>query len=359
MKLDHLNVTGYKTIRALNLDMRSLNVLIGANGSGKSNFISLFKLLNEMVNDNFQVFVSQSGGADTFLSYGRKETNAIHVELKAGRNAYECTWLPTADNTLIFDTDYSIFFGDLIPQSRNLIGRGHRESQLRQSSGKTPVSRYVLDHLKSWKVYHFHDTSDSAEVKRRGSINDNQYLRTDAGNLAAYLFHIKASASRHYESIRDMVRMVAPFFDDFVLRPVSDNTSQIQLEWRERGSDYPFLAHQLSDGTLRFICLATLLLQPSVPATIIIDEPELGLHPYAITLLASLMRSASTRTQLIVSTQSVTLVNQFQVEDLLIANRKERDTVIERLDQSQFTAWLEEYTLGDLWEKNVIGGRPA
>ena len=110
MKLDHLMVTGYKTIRTLDLDMRSLNILIGANGSGKSNFISLFKLLNEMVNDNFQVFVSQSGGADTFLSYGRKETNEITIELKAGRNTYQCTWLPTVDNTLIFGDEKTIFF---------------------------------------------------------------------------------------------------------------------------------------------------------------------------------------------------------------------------------------------------------
>ena len=359
MRLDHIKVTGYKSIRSLDLDMRPLNVLIGANGSGKSNFISLFRLLNEAVNGNFQVFVSQSGGADTFLSYGRKETHAITVELTAGRNAYRCTWLPTADNTLVYGSEFSVFFGNYAPEVSKLIGQGNRESNLQESAKAQPVSRYVLQHLKSWKVYHFHDTSESAQVKRRGNLNDNMYLRTDAGNLAAFLYRIKTVASPSYESIRDMVRMVAPFFDDFVLRPIPDNADQIQLEWRERGSDYPFLAHHLSDGTLRFMCLAALLLQPEVPATVIIDEPELGLHPYAITLLASLMRSAAARAQLIVSTQSVTLVNQFQVEDLLIANRKERETIIERLNEAQLANWLDVYSLGELWEKNVIGGRPA
>ncbi len=136
----------------------------------------------------------------------------------------------------------------------------------------------------------------------------------------------------------------------------------IRLEWREKGSDFPFQAYHLSDGTLRFICLATLLLQPEMPSTILIDEPELGLHPYAIVVLASLMRSATKRTQLIISTQSVSLVNQFDAEDLLVVNRKEHDhryeTLVERVDPDKLATWLEEYALGELWEKNVLGGRP-
>jgi predicted ATPase len=359
MKLDHIQVTGFKSIHKLDLDLNPLNILIGANGSGKSNFISLFKLLNEIVSGNFQIYVSQSGGADAFLYYGRKETDEITVELNAGQNAYRCSWLPTADNTLIFGSETCTFFGDYVDKKDYLIGRGNRESNLPERAKTNRVARYVLQHLKSWKVYHFHDTSESAPVKRRGSLNDNQYLRTDAGNLAAFLYRMKATANQNYESIRDMVRMVAPFFGDFVLRPIPDSMDQIQLEWRERGSDYPFLAHHLSDGTLRFMCLATLLLQPDLPSTVIVDEPELGLHPYAITLLASIMRSAASRAQLIISTQSVTFVNQFQAQDLLIANRRERATTIERLDEHELANWIDEYSLGELWEKNVIGGRPS
>ncbi|MCK4305757.1 MAG: AAA family ATPase, partial [Candidatus Eisenbacteria sp.] len=170
---------------------------------------------------------------------------------------------------------------------------------------------------------------------------------------------LRETASDHYEAIRDTIRMVAPFFDDFVLRPLPGNENKIRLEWHERGSDYPFLAHYLSDGTLRFMCLATLLLQPQLPSTVLIDEPELGLHPYAITVLASLMRSAATRTQVIVSTQSVSLVNQFEPQDLLIVEREDQATVIKRVDPERLSEWLEEYSLGDLWEKNVLGGRPS
>jgi predicted ATPase len=217
----------------------------------------------------------------------------------------------------------------------------------------------VYNSLISWKVYHFHDTSDSAPIKRIGDINDNRYLRPDGSNLAAFLYRLQHGASRHYETIRDTIRMVAPFFDDFILRPLPENEDKIRLEWREQGADYPFLAHHLSDGTLRFICLATLLLQPRLPSTILIDEPELGLHPYAITVLASLMHSAASKTQVVVSTQSVSLVNQFDPEDLLIVERRDRATVIEPLEPQRLSAWLEEYSLGELWEKNVLGGRPS
>ena len=173
---------------------------------------------------------------------------------------------------------------------------------------------------------------------------------------------LQRTKKEHYSAIRDTIRLVTPFFDDFLLRPHPENENMIRLEWREKGSDFPFQAYHLSDGMLRFICLATLLLQPTLPSTVLIDEPELGLHPYAIVVLASLMKSASERTQIIVSTQSVSLVNQFDPENLLIVERTENrgmyETVITHVDPQRLLSWLEEYSLGELWEKNVLGGRP-
>jgi len=363
MRLDNIEVTGFKSIRELKrLELRPLNVMIGANGAGKSNLIALFRMLNQMVEGNFQTFVRQHGGADTFLYFGQKTTAKITVKLTFGSNAYACVWMPTVDDRLFFAEESCIFYGDRVPRVEQSLGSGHLESNLRQmvqqeTRGSIPHS--VLDGLKSWQVYHFHDTSDSAPLKKIGDINDNRYLRPNAGNLAAFLYRLQQTQRSHYEAIRDTVRLVAPFFDDFILRPLPENENKIRLEWREPGSDYPFMAHHLSDGTLRFICLATLLLQPHLPATILIDEPELGLHPYAIGVLASLMRSAATKTQLIVSTQSVTLVNQFEPEDLLIVENRERATVIERVDPARLSEWLEDYALGELWEKNVLGGRPT
>ncbi len=367
MKLDRIEVTGFKSIRKLELDLSSLNVLIGANGAGKSNFIALFELLNHVVEGKFQSFVAKAGGAESFLYYGQKITENIFVKLDFGQNAYECTWLPTVNDELFFDEEVCSLdaYGHT---KKNYMGSGHKESKLAIRSkygtinNPTNIEAYVLDSLKSWKVYHFHDTSESAPVKKSRDINDNIYLRHDASNLAAFLYMLQRTKKEHYSAIRDTVRLVTPFFDDFLLRPHPENENMIRLEWREKGSDFPFQAYHLSDGMLRFICLATLLLQPQLPSTILIDEPELGLHPYAIVVLASLMLSAAERTQLIVSTQSVSLVNQFDAENLLVVEREENDnkyeTVINRVDSPRLSSWLEEYSLGELWEKNVLGGRP-
>lgn len=362
MQLDRIEIQGFKSIRSLELFLRPLNILIGANGSGKSNLISLFTLLNQAVEGNFQLFVRRNGGADAFLHYGQKHTEKITLHLTFGANAYSCAWVPTVEDSLLFESESIYYQGSGHSRPWNqLLGMGHLESVLPEEARKKPgkVGSHVLDSLRGWKVYHFHDTSASAPVKKTGAITDNIYLRQDAGNLAAFLYRLRQTAPGNYSAIRDAVRMVAPFFDDFILRPTPENEHNIRLEWRERGSDYPFQAYQLSDGTLRFMCLATLLLQPDLPAIVLVDEPELGLHPYAISLLTSLMRSTSHETQLIVSTQSVSLLNEFQPEDVLVVDRQQGETVIHRLDESRLADWLEEYSLGELWEKNVLGGRPA
>ena len=154
------------------------------------------------------------------------------------------------------------------------------------------------------------------------------------------------------------MRQIAPFFEEFRLAPSKLNENKIRLEWKEKGSDAYFNASSLSDGTLRFICLATLLLQPQLPAVVLLDEPELGLHPAAVTLLADLLGSAATRTQVIVATHSVTLVNQFEPDSVWTVDREDNQSVFRHLSQTDMSAWLNDYGLGELWEKNVLGARP-
>ncbi len=154
------------------------------------------------------------------------------------------------------------------------------------------------------------------------------------------------------------VRSIAPFFDKFVLVPSRLNEQFIQLEWKEKGfPDSYFNAYHLSDGTLRFICLAVLLMQPNPPKTIIIDEPELGLHPVAINKLASIIRKVSTRSQVIVSTQSINFIDNFDPENVIVTDRTDNSSTFKRLSSDELSEWLKDYTLGDMWGKNLIGAQ--
>jgi len=224
----------------------------------------------------------------------------------------------------------------------------------------TRIDRFVKPAMLKWRVYHFHDTGDTALVKQQRGINDNIHLQPDASNLAAYLYLMKDDYPSHFNRIEKTVQLVAPFFDRFHLRPSPQNKDTIELEWFEKGSETPFKAHLLSDGTLRFICLTTLLLQPSLeqPDTILIDEPELGLHPYAVSVLAAMIRSVSLKKQLIISTQSVDLLDEFDTEDIIVVDRKDGKSLFRRLEEKELEHWLKEYSLGELWKKNILGGRP-
>jgi predicted ATPase len=357
-----LTIEGFKSIRKLDdFPLRALNVLIGANGAGKSNFVGFFRLLREMVEQRFQVALATTeGGADACLYLGPKITPQFAAKLSFGTNGYEFTLRPTPDNRLVFLEEETVLYG--VANGRYFLGSGHPESQLKKGQADTEawdalrrIPYDVYDSVSSWVVYHFHDTSLLAPVRRPRALNDNEIFRANAENLAPFLYRIQQTDLASYLRIRDVVRLAAPFFDDFKLRPMP-GTADIQLEWRQRDSDYPFRANQLSDGTLRFICLATALLQPTPPPTVLFDEPELGLHPYALTLLGNLLKQASM--QVIVSTQSAPLLNEFEPEDVIVVERINGESTFRRLDSARLSEWLEDYTLGELWQKNVLGGRP-
>lgn len=355
-QLSRIVIKGYKSIVQCDLEMKDLNVLIGSNGAGKSNFISFFKLIQSILDEKLQLSVSRQGGPDALLHFGRKKTECLKAELYFGNNGYLFSLEATQDNRLMFleermwwnmKRDYG-------------IESGHFESMMikYQHSG---IYKCTIPVMKTWRVYHFHDTSDTALVKQLHAANDCAYLRSDARNLAAYLFYLQQNYPKSYQKIEKVVGLVAPFFGQFYLTPSPFNADQIELMWYEKDEDVPFKAHQLSDGTLRFICLATVLLQPEDKQSecIMIDEPELGLHPYAITVLASLIKAVSKVKQVIISTQSVDLLSEFSAEDVIVVNRENHQSVFTRLDENQLETWLSDYSLGELWKKNILGGRPS
>lgn len=357
--IDSLQIKGFKSIQSLDIELKSMNVLIGSNGSGKSNFVSYFRMLSQLIEGRLATWVNQQGGADRILTFGVKNTDKLTSKINFQQNAYAFELSSTVDDRLIFNYETGYFHNTNYAHPYSVgLQAGLSESVLKES--KERIAQYCYEAISNWRIYHFHDTSDTASMKRKGAVHDNKYLRPDASNLAAFLYRLKHEHTECYESIIDTIRLAIPFFDDFVLEPKTLPTEemQIRLLWRQTNSDYELWPSQLSDGSIRFICLVTALMQPEPPSTIIFDEPELGLHPYAITLLGALFRRASERMQVIISTQSVALLNQFNLDEIITVDRENGHSIFKRLDAEQFLAWLDEYTIGELWEKNLLGGRP-
>ena len=364
--LGWITVEGFRSIRSIErLELQPINVLVGANGAGKSNFIRVFSFLNSIHAGRLQDYVFRAGGADRLLHFGSRTTDrlTIDVSFESEANRYRIA-LAADDEDGLFPAEESAYYWDETKHQRPYdvpLHGSDGEAGIRTEPNASGVVRYVRDHLRTWRQYHFHDTSPTSPIKKISDIHDNRRLQPDGSNLAAFLYYLRMKHEGAYARIRRTVRLVAPFFDDFILEPLALNEDKIRLEWRHRTSDAHFGVSSLSDGSLRFIALATLLLQPASlrPSVIVIDEPELGLHPYAITLLASLLKQASVETQIIAATQSPMLLDHFDPQDVLVAERLSGATEIRRLDAEKLESWLEDYSLGQLWEKNEIGGRPS
>lgn len=375
--LEYITIRGFKSIASIEkLKLGPINIVIGANGSGKSNFIGVFSFLHairEGGRRGLRDYVGKAGGAEKVLHFGSKTTQQIRIDLsfESGAIQYQLSLSPTSDDGLFPSDELVISDGRGVPfldaddilESRLPPRTQGREANISDPQGH-PASEWIRERLGRWRVYHLHDTSFSSPMRKTAKVNDNEFLRPDAANLAAFLYFLQVKHAPEYSLIRRTVQLVAPFFDDFRLKPLNlnpdGNPDGILLEWWHKGSDQYFDASSLSDGTLRFIALATLFLQPIElrPSVILVDEPELGLHPYAIEMLASLIRQASVETQVVVSTQSSLLLDHFEPEEVLVADRVEDGTQLTHLNSAQLGKWLDDYSLGQLWEKNQLAGRP-
>ncbi len=366
-QLTSLRLAGWKSIRDAKIELRPLNVHIGANGAGKSNLVSFFKLMNEMMGGRVQIHVGTTGGAEALLHYGSKQTTTIKAQFRftteRGPPDYSFSLVPAAGNSLIFAEEQR-----RDPQEQTASASAHRESELEDVlvDPRNPSSSFIRrgESIRTYftrgKVYHFHDTSLLGPMRRDCLIDANRFLYPDAANLPAMLYLYRERYPTAYRRIVAAVKAVAPFFEDFVLEPLRLNPRNIALHWRAKESDYEFGPHQLSDGTLRATALFTLLLQPEddLPELIVLDEPELGLHPAALAVLADLLKSTARHSQLLIATQSAALIDHFEVDDIVTVNLRDGGSTFERLNPQGLKDWLEEYMLSELWERNVIGGGP-
>ncbi len=376
-KLTSVSLSGYKSIASQNdsqtIDFQNTTVIIGANGAGKSNLVSFFKMLNLMTTGALQEYIARHGGANSLLHYGSKQTERIEADLKFVQDenidSYSFALSHASGDTLIF-TNEELSWHDTAkyPKPHKVqLGSGHKESLLyaEMSSAEDSTAKEIYQVLRSCQVFQFHDTSLTSTIRNKVYIENNKFLYSDAGNLAPFLLALKNNNkyNKYYQRIVERIKLVMPEFGDFDLSPGEFSSESILLNWRERDEhEYVFGPHQLSDGTLRFMALAALLMQPPelLPAIIIIDEPELGLHPLAISILAGMVRSASQHSQVILATQSPRLVDEFDIDDIVVIERdkKSKKSIFKKLNSVELQYWLDDYSVSELWEKNVFGGQP-
>ena len=368
-KLHRIKVSGYKSIgsgkNSIDLNLSNINIIIGPNGAGKSNIVSFFKMLGNIMTGAFQMYVGKNGSAENLLYFGSKNTPVINASLEfqneRNTDVYEIALGKAVQDSLIFLSESIIWNG-----KRFELASGQQETFLLSDEVKHSSEKIVRGILSNCRTFQFHDTSATAYIRGATRIDNNRFLMSDGGNIAAYLYMLKNKSQeykKYYERIVEKIHFVMPQFSDFILEPQALNEDYIKLQWKSTdGVEYPFGPEQFSDGSIRFIALATLFLQPPelLPSVIIIDEPELGLHPLAIDILASMIKTAALHSQIIVATQSARLIDSFEPSNIIVAeyDKSNKCSSFKHLDEEELKDWLEDYSISELWEKNVLGGQP-
>lgn len=366
-RLEKVVIKGYKSIsfdNPVTLSLGSVNLLLGANGAGKSNIVSFFKMLNYMMSKSFARYVETVGTANSLLHYGSKRTPGLEGTLTFSDGKSEDVYhfrLSNAAPDRLIVTEETIRWhrqGEDKPYEV-ILEPVFKESALVDCPDSVAKSIYGM--LSNCKVYQFHDSSAAGPLRQACPVVTSNYLQAHGNNLPSFLYFLCENHKDSYDRIVSYVKDVVPQFEDFYLEPVG---STISLRWIDNSAtDYVFNAHQFSDGSIRFIALATLLLQSkeTKPNVIILDEPELGLHPYAVAQLAQMVKDAAVHSQIIIASQSKDLVDCFDIGNVSVVEMDEEGlcTTVKTLDEGDYKLWLERYAISELWDKNIIGGRPV
>ena len=381
-RVDRVRIRGYRSLLDVDLPLHGLNVLIGPNGAGKTSLIEVFLLLADAMNERLASALSDLGGIAQVLT--RDVGDSVLLELEAPSKAfphplrYELEIAPLGVGYEIKRERLSqeqtrgperpFVFVDNVPGRPRFFWEGalvaptwefdEKETALAQMSRTLrtyPETEELRRGLAS--VAHF----ATLDVSKRAVVRLPQELRpvsapgANGQDLYAFLYTLRADHPDRYERLQDILRVAFPGFRQAEFPLVA--SGQATMAWYDVFSK-PLYPPQLSEGTLRFIWLAALLLSPNPPGITLIDEPEVSLHPELLRLLAGLLQEASMRTQLIVATHADRLIRWLKPDEVLIADKSEGASTLTRADTLDLKQWLEEYTLDELWLMGEIGGRP-
>ena len=364
-RIRSVTIEGFRSLKNIhNLELPQLTVLIGANGAGKSTLIRFFEMLGWMLKaKNLQEFVLRHGGGDDQFFMGARKTPRIHAELcletASGHNDYrfDLAHVSAGDTVMVMNEAIRFAPGHIQNEATwTEIDAVGKESGLLDWTTKTKTAQTIVSLLRQCSTYQFHDTSINAAIHNRWDVTESFRLRSDGGNLAAVLLDLRNSDRKRYELVVKQIGRVLPTFKDFVLE---EEAGKVLLRWVGRQSDKVFGSHLTSDGSLRLFCLLTLLNLPPdrLPDVMFFDEPELGLHPHAITLVAEMFKRLSKKRQIFIATQSPYLVDCFELENIIVATANNGETVLRNLPREHYQRWLdEEYQLSEIWLQQATGG---
>ena len=370
--IESVRIRGFRSLADVELaGIPKAAVLIGANGSGKSNFIRFFEMLSWMLIRQLGEFIERQGGADDQLYGGSRSTARLDGEIELhtsqGQNDYQFALSYAHPDRFFFSEERFRFKRHRLQaeaQWQHFDG-GHREAKIVEAAQSDDYPRInkntalvIVRLLRNCSVYQFHDTSDESNFKKKWDAKENNYLRRHGGNLAAVLRRLEQEDIRRYETICRHIGRILPVFDRFA---IEENYGRVSLSWKAKGTDKTFGAHLTSDGSLRFFALVTLLNLPPemLPNILLLDEPELGLHPAAIALIGGMIKSLAEDRQVIVATQSPLLVDAFGLDEVFVLELRDGRTEVRKLSPDDYQVWLDDnFTSGELWQKNLFGGRP-
>lgn len=373
-KIDRVRIRGFRSLADIEIaGLPDVTVMIGANGSGKSNFIRFFEMLSWMLrSQKLDEFVGRYGGADDQLFGGSRQTPrmeaTVGLKTEAGLNEYRLVLTYAQPDRFIFTEEACRFSSSDHPTQAGwqyIKGNGYSEAKIVEAAQSgihlgvnSNIASSIVKLLRNCATYQFHDTSDESNLKKRWDVEDNNYLRSHGGNLASILHRLEQEDLRRFKLICHYIGRILPVFDRFV---IEESYGKVSLRWKAKWTDKTFGAHLTSDGSLRFFALVTLLNLPPemLPDVILLDEPELGLHPAAIELVAHMIKALSGEKQVIVATQSPLFVDVFGLDEIIVLDLKDGKSELRKLDPEEFRIWIEQdFTPGQLWGKNLFGGRP-
>lgn len=380
-KINHIKVSGFRRLKEIDLPVRPLMVLIGANGVGKTSLLDVFSLLSSSASGGLSATMSEMGGITSVLTRDDAETLSLFVDMAVPSYRpieYDIHLVPKGVSYAIsyemlsqardgysgrfkhiesYDGDIRYFEID----KEQLVRPSWEHDPLETSLYQVPKMFRQPEELRrilgSVTRYHALDVGQRAPVKLPQQMKPANLPGAHGEDLVPYLYYLRESNRNRYETIEDTLRVAFPTFECLNFPPVA--AGMLAMTWKDKGFNKPFFMQELSEGTLRFLWLVSLLQSPGLSTITMIDEPEVSLHPELLGILADLMREAANRTQLVIATHSDRLIRFLKPGEVVVMdNDLDGYTSATWGDKLDLEEWLNEYSLDEVWRMGRMGGRP-